>query len=137
ISPQAPPEALHDERPPDGADRATAPATLVPGPPPYSPAPRYAPGQWLPWSLLVAGAGFATLGGILAWSVSWDDDCRPRCSPSMVEGLRDRANLGYVLAAIGGASVTASILVWSFRGRERQQSSIRAWVTPSPGGLAA
>jgi hypothetical protein len=88
----------------------------------------------LPWDLVLmsGGAVVAAAGGVLLWSVSRDDGCRPACSPAQVEGFRTRIHAGYGL--LGGASVAAAAgLALLLYGSER--AAPQAYVVPSADGV--
>jgi hypothetical protein len=69
---------------------------------------------------------------VLVWSVSWNDDCRPGCSPSEVDRFRLRANIGYALWAAGGAASALGIYLWQFG---RPHHPARAWIEPTLAGV--
>jgi tetratricopeptide (TPR) repeat protein len=87
------------------------------------PTPRDASGESTPgrgWKYVLAGGAASVVAGtLLVWSVDWDDGCRPRCSPSQVDGLRLRLDLGYALWAAGGAASGVGLGLWWHGSRHR------------------
>jgi len=72
-------------------------------------------------------------GGVLLWSIAWDDDCTPRCTHDQADGLRLRAYVGYSLLGAGTLAAFGGGLIWL--SAPSRASGVRAWIAPAPAGL--
>jgi hypothetical protein len=88
---------------------------------------------WLYW--LGGGAAALVAGSVAVWSVTWDDDCRPACSPSQIDGFRLRLYVGYGLWAAGGAASALGLALWLKEAPRPGRASRRSWIAPTGSGL--
>lgn len=102
---------------------------------PPLPKPRIA----APVALLALGAAAGATGAaLLLWVKSdldgLDQACAPYCNPVALDPLRLRADIGYSLLGVGGATLVADIALWVIAFR-RSGERPKIAVLPMPGGL--